>query len=154
MQWSLPPQWPIPLYRKSSTQQTRASTHSSNRLNNFETARFLHAVINDRLANGPEQNVWLKLKRYQYSLFALQTFGFPVSAVRKCNGRLLMRSCSDQQGRFTGHRLHLLYVSSSTYWASTKPGYFKGASSRASRGPFPARKSSRRSPSWKSSRWL
>ena len=51
------------------------------RLNNFETARFLHAVITDPLANTPEQNVWAKLKRYQYSLFALQTFGFPVSPV-------------------------------------------------------------------------
>ncbi|KAJ9094968.1 hypothetical protein QFC21_005760 [Naganishia friedmannii] len=56
-----------------------AAADSALPLNNFETARFLHAVITDPLANTAEQNVWAKLKRYQYSLFALQTFGFPIN---------------------------------------------------------------------------
>ncbi|KAJ9115440.1 hypothetical protein QFC22_005198 [Naganishia vaughanmartiniae] len=73
------PRWKNQRKMINSMVTSPAAADAALPLNNFETARFLHAVIADPLANTPQQNVWAKLKRYQYSLFALQTFGFPIN---------------------------------------------------------------------------
>lgn len=50
-------------------------------LNYFETARFLQRIAKDPKAAADPVQIWKKLKRYQYSLFTMQTFGFPVRSV-------------------------------------------------------------------------
>lgn len=38
----------------------------------------MYRVATDPQAGTQDQKIWKKLKRYQYSLFSMQTFGFPI----------------------------------------------------------------------------